>query len=203
MKRRRERASYECEVIRSILDTALICNVAFVADSGHPVVLPTIHGRIDDTLYVHGSVVSHMLRTIGAGAECCVNATVVDGLVLARSAFHHTMNYRSVVVYGTPRVVTDDDEKVEGMRAMSERITPGRWDDVRAPSSKELAQTMVLALPLDEASAKVRTGPPADDDDDLATATCWAGVLPLHLARGAPVADDPTGDAPLPAYLTP
>jgi nitroimidazol reductase NimA-like FMN-containing flavoprotein (pyridoxamine 5'-phosphate oxidase superfamily) len=202
VKRRAQRGVYDASVVHAILDEALICHVAHVVDDS-PVVLPTIHGRIDESLYLHGSAASRMLRTLAGGAECCATATVIDGLVLARSAFHHSMNYRSVVVFGTAALVDDDEEKVAAMRAMSERLVPGRWDDVRPPAPAELAQTKVLRMPLHEASAKVRTGPPIEDDEDMASPT-WAGVLPLHVVAAEPVAD-PAGPAGarVPAYLTP
>ncbi len=201
VKRRAQRAVYDAAAVHAILDAALICHVAHIIDRS-PVVLPTIHGRIDDSLYLHGSVASRMLRTLTSGTECCATATVIDGLVLARSAFHHSMNYRSVVVFGTAVLVEDDDEKVAAMRAMTERIVPGRWDEVRPPSPAELAQTKVLRLALHESSAKVRTGPPIDDEDDLAS-EAWAGVLPLQVVAGNPLPDDsmPT-DVAVPGYLT-
>ena len=203
VKRRRERAVYERDAVNAIVDEALICHIAFVSEEGHPVVLPTIHARIDDTLYVHGSVASHMLRTLGRGGECCVNLTIIDGLVLARSAFHQSMNYRSVVVYATPRIVDSEEETLAAMRSMNERLVPGRWDDLRPPSAQELAQTTVIALPLDEASAKVREGAPRDLDEDVAESAAWAGVLPYRIVTGEPVADAPTvaRGAPVPDYL--
>ena len=187
--------------MHAILDEALICHVAYVAAEGHPVVLPTIHGRIDDRLFLHGSVASAMLRALRPGVECCVAATVIDGLVLARSAFHHSMNYRSVVVFGTATEVDDDDEKIAAMRAMTERLMPGRWADARPPAPRELAQTTVLTMPITEASAKIRTGPPIDDAEDLELPV-WAGVLPLRVERGVP---EPDPDLPagrtVPPYL--
>src|SRR3954470_2971783 len=191
VRRRAQRGVYDPASVHAILDEALICHVAHMVD-GSPVVLPTIHGRIEDRLYVHGSAASRMLRTLANGIECCVTATVVDGLVLARSAFHHSMNYRSVVVFGTATLVEDDDEKVAAMRAMSERLLQGRWDDVRPPSRAELRQTKVLRMPLQEASAKVRTGPPIDDDEDMSADT-WAGVLPVQMVTGEPLADPALG----------
>jgi nitroimidazol reductase NimA-like FMN-containing flavoprotein (pyridoxamine 5'-phosphate oxidase superfamily) len=195
------RGAYDPAVIHAILDEGLVCHVGFVAD-GQPFVIPTIHGRVGDTLYVHGSAASRMLRALAGGIPVCVTVTIVDGLVLARSAFHHSMNYRSAVVLGTATSVTDPAERDQALRAITDHVVPGRWDAVRPPNEKELAATAVLRLPIAEASAKVRTGPPVDDDEDYALPV-WAGVLPLVLGAHAPVADPrlPPGLAP-PEHVT-
>jgi nitroimidazol reductase NimA-like FMN-containing flavoprotein (pyridoxamine 5'-phosphate oxidase superfamily) len=183
-----ERAVYERDTIKEILDEALFCHVAVVAD-GSPRVIPTIHARSGDTLLIHGSNASRTLRALRDGAEVCVVVTLLDGLVLARSAFNHSMNYRSVVVYGTAREVTDPDEKWEAQLTLVDRIVPGRSSEARMPNEKELKQTTILAIPLDEASAKVRTGAPKDDEEDYAL-NVWAGEIPLRLVPQPPI-DDP------------
>jgi nitroimidazol reductase NimA-like FMN-containing flavoprotein (pyridoxamine 5'-phosphate oxidase superfamily) len=188
LKRLPKRGEYDRERVYAILDEAFICHVGFVVD-GRPVVIPTGYGRLKDTLYIHGSAASRMLRTLSEGIEVCVTVTLIDGLVLARSAFHHSFNYRSVVVFGRARVVTDEAEKMTALRAFTEHVIPQRWDDVREPNESEMKATTVLALPLVEASAKIRTGPPIDDDEDHALPV-WAGVLPLRLATGEPVDDE-------------
>ena len=162
LKRLPKRGEYDRERVYAILDEAFICHVGFVVD-GRPVVIPTGYGRMKDVLYIHGSAASRMLRTLSEGIEVCVTVTLIDGLVLARSAFHHSFNYRSVVVFGKARVVTDAAEKMAALRAFTEHVIPKRWDDVREPNESELKATLVLALPLVEASAKIRTGPPIDD----------------------------------------
>ena len=187
VRRRAQRGRYDRETVHAILDEGLVCHLAFAPD-GQPCVLPTAYARAGDTLYLHGSPANRMLRHLAGGLPVCVAVTLLDGVVLARSAFHHSMNYRSVVVFGTARVVTEAGEKARAMRALVEHVAPGRSRDARAASAAELAQTLVLALPLDEASAKVRSGPPIDAEEDLGFA-CWAGVVPLRLAPGAPVAD--------------
>lgn len=178
------RGSYDRELIHSILDQGMVCHVGFVVD-GRPVVIPTLHVRLGDRLYFHGSPGSRMLKAMAGGIDVCVTVTLVDGLVLARSAFHHSINYRSAVVFGTARVVDDPDEKTHALHALTEHLVAGRWQDVRVPSPGELKATMVLSLAIDEASAKVRTGPPIDDEEDLAI-PCWAGVIPLAMMAGAP-----------------
>jgi len=188
VKRLPQRSRYDAEVVHGILDEALVCHVGFVID-GEPVVLPTIHARHGDQLYLHGSPASRMLRTLQRQVDVCVTVTLVDGLVLARSAFHHSMNYRSVVVFGRASAVTDRVEKMAAFRALVEHVNPGRWDHVRPPNEKELRSTLVLALALGEASAKVRTGPPIDDEADYALPV-WAGELPVRTMPGAPI-DDP------------
>jgi uncharacterized protein len=186
VKRLPDRASYDRETANAILDEALICHVGFGME-GQPFVIPTIHARIGGTLYLHGSAASRMLRE-GRTLPVCVTVTLLDGLVMARSAFHHSMNYRSVVVLAQAREVTDAEEKVAALRAIVEHVAAGRWDEVRWPTELELKGTTVLALPIDEASAKIRTGPPKDDEEDYALDT-WAGVIPLRMVAGEPIAD--------------
>jgi nitroimidazol reductase NimA-like FMN-containing flavoprotein (pyridoxamine 5'-phosphate oxidase superfamily) len=186
VRRQRQRGVYDATTIEAVLDEALICHVGAVVD-GSPVVLPTVHARRGRTLYLHGAPANALLRA-GDGAEVCVTATLVDGLVLARSAFHHSVNYRSVVLYGTARMVTEPDEKEAALEAFTERLLPGRWAEVRWPTPKELKATSVLTLPIEEGSAKVRSGPPIDDEPDYAL-DVWAGVVPLSLTRGEPVPD--------------
>ncbi|MDA2978545.1 MAG: pyridoxamine 5'-phosphate oxidase family protein [Actinomycetota bacterium] len=184
VKRLPERGAYDTELIHSILDESLICHVGFNTDSG-PVVIPTIHARVGNTLYLHGSPASRMLRST-PGQEICVTVTIVDGIVAARSAFHHSMNYRSVVVFGVPRVVDDVEERAIGFEAVTEHVIPGRWDEARRPNDKEDRGTKLLALELDEASAKTRSGPPGDDDDDMEL-DIWAGVIPIAVTAGDPI----------------
>ena len=188
VRRRPERGRHEREVVYAILDEGLVCHVGFTADQG-PVVIPTTYARDGDFLYLHGSPASRMLRNLAAGVDCCVTVTLLDGLVLARSAFHHSMNYRSVVVLGTAVAVEDASEKLRALEAFVEHIVPGRTAGTRGPSVKELARTLVLRLPLEEASAKLRVGPPSDDEEDLAL-DHWAGVVPLSLTAGEAI-DDP------------
>jgi nitroimidazol reductase NimA-like FMN-containing flavoprotein (pyridoxamine 5'-phosphate oxidase superfamily) len=201
VKRLPKRGVYDRAAIHKILDEAFLCHVGFVVD-GQPYVIPTGYARVGDTLYIHGSAASRMLRTLSGGVAVSVTMTLLDGLVLARSAFHHSMNYRSVVVFGTATPVEDDAGKLQALRAFTEHVTPGRWAEVRGPSEQELKATLVLALPLSEASAKVRTGPPIDDEEDYRLPV-WAGVLPLQLTPRAPIADPrlPAGIA-VPDYLT-
>ena len=196
-----KRGDYSEATIHSILDAGFLCHVGFVAD-GQPFVIPTSYGRSGDTLYIHGSAASRMLRTLASGVEVCVTVTLVDGLVLARSAFHHSMNYRSVVLFGTATLVESPEEKTAALRAISEQIVPGRWDDVRWPTEQELKATKVLALPISEASAKVRTGPPLDDEEDYAMKV-WAGILPFRVQPQAPLPDPRlNGESQeVPAYL--
>lgn len=198
VKRLAKRGHYDAETIHAILDEALICHVGFVVD-GAPVVIPTIHWRDGDTLYVHGSAASRMLRSLRDGVQACVTVTLLDGLVLARSAFHHSMNYRSAVIFGTARPVTKDAEKRRALDALVEHVVRGRKAEVRRPSEPELKQTLVLALPIDEASAKIRTGGAVDDEEDY-TLPVWAGVIPARLTFGDPIRDD-RSDAALPRYL--
>ncbi|HUP48553.1 MAG TPA: pyridoxamine 5'-phosphate oxidase family protein [Thermoanaerobaculia bacterium] len=192
------RASYDSETIHAILDEALLCHAGFVVD-GAPVVIPTIHTRIGQTLVFHGSAASRMLRTLRDGVEACVTVTILDGLVLARSAFHHSMNSRSVVVFGTAREVTDRQEKLRALEALVEHVVPGRAADARPPTEEELRATLVLALPITEASAKVRSGGPVDEEEDYAL-PIWAGVLPMRLIPGEPLADE-RGGVGVPDYV--
>jgi uncharacterized protein len=204
--RRPTRGDYSQETIHAILDAAFVCHAGFVVD-GQPYVIPTGYGRGGDTLYLHGSAASRMLRTLAEGVDVCVTVTLVDGIVLARSAFHHSMNYRSVVVLGKARLIEDAAEKTEALRVISEHIIRGRWEDVRKPTAQELKATAVLALPIEEASAKVRTGPPLDDEEDYAL-DVWAGVLPLMVQAGDPVPDPRLGEGlargvrETPSYVT-
>lgn len=182
-----KRGDYSRKTIYGILDAAFLCHVGFVVE-GQPYVIPTGYGRSGNTLYLHGSAASRMLRTLAGGVDVCVTVTVLDGIVLARSAFHHSMNYRSVVILGKASLVESDEEKTAALHAISENIMRGRWDDVRKPTSQELKATAVLGLPIEEASAKIRTGPPLDDEEDYALPV-WSGVLPMALKAGEPLAD--------------
>jgi uncharacterized protein len=194
VRRLGDRGRYDRETIHAILDEALVCHVGFVID-GAPVVIPTIHWREGDWLYFHGSAASRMLRSLKNGVEACVTVTLIDGLVLARSAFHHSMNYRSVVAFGTARVV-EGDEKLRALDVLVDHVVRGRSKEMRPHKEIELKQTLVLALPLEEASAKIRTGGPVDDEEDYAL-PIWAGVVPLKLTPGEPIADrDVTADVP-------
>ena len=183
-RRHRERGRREREELYAVLDEALICHLGVLAD-GAPVVLPTCYGRHGDTLYLHGSSGAWSLRN-GAGAPVCVTVTLLDGLVYARSVFTHSANYRSAVAHGTARLVTDAAEKLTALEAIVEHTTPGSWQHARQPTGKELAATSVIALDLDEASLKVRSGPPGDEESDVAEGTAWAGVLPVHTTFGEP-----------------
>lgn len=187
LKRIPKRANYECETVYQILDEGLVCHVGFVVD-GQPFVIPTAYGRVEDKLYIHGSPASRMLRSLQEGIPVCITVTLIDGLVLARSAFHHSMNYRSVVVFGTASVVSNPEEKLEALHAFTEHVVRGRWEEVRQPSRSELTGTLVLSLPLVEASAKVRTGPPSDDEADYSIPV-WAGEIPLRVVADAPIDD--------------
>jgi nitroimidazol reductase NimA-like FMN-containing flavoprotein (pyridoxamine 5'-phosphate oxidase superfamily) len=184
-----KRASYDRATVEAILDEGLICHLAFAHDD-HPFCIPTIHARVGDTIYVHGSAAARWTRSLGGGcAPACLTVTHVDGIVLARSAFHHSMNFRSAMVVGPLRAVEFPDEKMEALHAFTERLMPGRWAEVRRPNRKELKATSVLAMRLEEASAKVRTGPPVDDEEDYGLGV-WAGVLPVSTVIGEPE-DDP------------
>jgi nitroimidazol reductase NimA-like FMN-containing flavoprotein (pyridoxamine 5'-phosphate oxidase superfamily) len=186
LHRRRQRGRAERDDLYAVLDAALICHIGVVAD-GAPRVLPTAHGRDGDTLYLHGSS-ANATYWAADGQEVCVTVTILDGLVCARSIFNHSMNYRSAMIYGTARLVNDEDEHLEALKVISEHLVPGQWDYARRPTKKELAATSVLALSLDEASVKVRTGPPGDDEEDYASDT-WAGVVPVSLVFGEPEPD--------------
>ena len=188
IKRIPKRGQYEREIVYQILDEGLVCQIGFVVDN-QPYVIPTAYGRVGEKLYIHGSPASRMLRTLKESINVCITVTLVDGLVLARSAFHHSMNYRSVVVFGKASVVQDAEEKLEALYAFCEHVVPGRWESVRQPSPHELAGTLVLSVPLLEVSAKVRTGPPIDDEADY-DLPVWAGEIPLRLVAAAPI-DDP------------
>src|SRR6266852_506816 len=194
-----QRAVYDRDTVYQILDEGFICHVGFAVE-GQPYVIPTSYARKNDLLYVHGSAASRMLRHAGSGVPVCVTVTLLDGLVLARSIFNHSMNYRSVVVLGTAVAVEDSPEKLAALRALSEHILPGRWDEARQPNERELKATLVMRLPITEFSAKVRQGPPVDDEEDYAFPT-WAGVVPLKMVAGAPI-NDPRLDAgrEVPAY---
>jgi hypothetical protein len=186
LRRHRERGHTEREDLYAILDAGLICHLGVVID-GAPRVLPTGYGRLEDTLYLHGSSANSTFMA-GAGHEVCVTVTHLDGLVCARAVFNHSMNYRSAMVYGTSRLVTDSDERMLALRTITEHLTPGQWSYARLPTSKEMAATSVLALPLREASVKIRTGDPSDEPEDYAM-DVWAGVVPVTVAFGEPVAD--------------
>ncbi len=192
LKRLPKRGHFDRHTIYPILDEAFICHVGFAIE-GQPYVIPTGFARIDDDLYIHGSAASRMLRNLASGIDVCVTVTLIDGLVLARSAFHHSMNYRSVVILGKAELVTDFDDKNRALEAFTEHIIPGRWAEVRWPTELELKATSVLKLPIDEASAKIRTGGPIDDDEDY-TMNVWAGVIPLSLHAAAPINDEKLTD---------
>ncbi len=187
VKRIPKRGHYDRETIDAILDEAIICHVGFVVE-GQPYVIPTGFARVDDVIYIHGSAASRMLRELSKGVEVCVSVTLLDGLVLARSAFHHSMNYRSVVILGKAELVTDETEKMTALEALTDHFVPKRWKDVRPPTTLEMKATSVLKLPLTEASAKIRTGPPVDDEADNAL-DVWAGVIPITLQKGEPIKD--------------
>jgi nitroimidazol reductase NimA-like FMN-containing flavoprotein (pyridoxamine 5'-phosphate oxidase superfamily) len=197
--REANRAVYDREAIYKILDEGFVCHVGFAAE-GQPFVIPTMFARVGDFIYFHGSAASRMLRGSSAGLPVCITVTLADGLVLARSVFNHSMNYRSVVALGQATVIDDPAEKLGALRAMTEKLIPGRWDDARQPSEKELKATSILRLPLTEVSAKVRTGDVEDDAEDYALSV-WAGVIPLRLVAGAPLRDGRCDPAiPTPAY---
>jgi uncharacterized protein len=200
LHRRPNRASYDRVVVEAILDEAFLCHVGFAVD-GQPYVIPTIHARVGDCVYIHGSAASRMLRSVREGIPVCVTVTILDGLVLARSAFKHSVNYRSVMILGTATEVLDRTEKNDALKAIVEHVVPKRWDDVRWPNEQELKATSVLRLPLEEVSAKIRTGPPLDDEEDYQV-PCWAGELPLRLVPRNPIADPKLNPAtPLPQYV--
>jgi nitroimidazol reductase NimA-like FMN-containing flavoprotein (pyridoxamine 5'-phosphate oxidase superfamily) len=199
--READRGVYDREAVYKILDEGFICHVGFNVD-GQPFVIPTSYGRAGDNLYIHGSAASRMLRNLDSAIPVCVTVTLLDGLVLARSIFNHSMNYRSVVILGTALVVQDPAEKLEALRSLSEHILPGRWAESRHPNERELKATNALRLPITEFSAKVRQGPPIDDEEDYPFRT-WAGVIPLQMVAGAPVADARCpSEIPAPAYVT-
>jgi uncharacterized protein len=185
--REAHRGVYDRETVYRILDEGFLCHAGFVVN-GQPFVIPTSYGRQDASLYIHGSAASRMLRQMKDGVPVCITVTLLDGLVLARSVFNHSMNYRSVVILGKATLVDDPQEKLAALRILSEHILPGRWDDARQPNERELKQTSVLRVPIEEFSAKVRTGPPIDDEEDYAFPT-WAGVVPLEMVAGEPIDD--------------
>jgi nitroimidazol reductase NimA-like FMN-containing flavoprotein (pyridoxamine 5'-phosphate oxidase superfamily) len=188
VRRLPKRAVYDKAQIYSILDEGFVCHLGFVLD-GQPYVIPTGYARIEDAIYLHGSAASRMIRTAAERLDVCVTVTLVDGFVLARSAFHHSMNYRSVVVPGKARLVTERDEKWKALQGFTNHIVPGRWEEARQPNEQELKGTSVLVLPIEEASAKVRTGGPIDDEEDYALPV-WAGVVPLRTSLGEPIKDE-------------
>lgn len=200
LRRIPKRGHFDRETIYAILDEAFICHVGFaVADQ--PYVIPTGFARVGDELFIHGSAASRMLRNLSAGVDVCVTVTILDGLVLARSAFHHSMNYRSVVILGKAKLVDDEKEKDAALIALSEHIIRGRWKEVRPPTTLEMKATTVLSLPIDEASAKIRTGDPVDDDEDY-DLDVWAGVLPFHTVTGDPISDVKLKDGiEIPSYV--
>ncbi|MDQ6811497.1 MAG: pyridoxamine 5'-phosphate oxidase family protein [Actinomycetota bacterium] len=202
LRRKRERGSHERSVIDSILDEALIAHLGIVEQDGQPFVIPTLHARCGDIVYVHGSSASRTLRALTSGAPVCLTVSLLDGLVLARSAMHHSANYRSVMLIGQASSVDEPEQKLAAFKAIVEHIVPGRWQDVRPPTAKEMKATAVLAIPIERASAKVRTGPPLDDEEDYAL-RAWAGVVPLLSRAGAPEPDPrlPAGISP-PAYAS-
>jgi hypothetical protein len=200
VRRLPKRGAYDKAAIYQIVDEALICHVGFV-EEGHPFVLPTIHARLDDTLILHGAKASRMLKHIEAGHPVCVTVTLVDGLVLARSVFHHSINYRSAVLFGTGSVIEDEAEKRRALEAVTEHIMPGRWADARQPNPQELKATTVVKIPIESASAKIRVGPPGDEEEDYAL-PIWAGVLPIVQQTLPPIADPSLADGiPLPDYV--
>jgi nitroimidazol reductase NimA-like FMN-containing flavoprotein (pyridoxamine 5'-phosphate oxidase superfamily) len=201
VKRLPKRAAYDRATINAILDTALVCHVGFTLD-GQPYVIPTLHVRIGETLYIHGSAASRMLGTAAAGIPICITVTHIDGLVLARSAFHHSVNYRSTVILGTATLVTDEASKLAAMRGLIEHVAPGRWDHIRQPNSKELSVTSVLSIPITEASAKVRSGQAVDDEADYGL-PIWAGEIPLAISTLAAIADPRLGTTlSIPRHVT-
>jgi hypothetical protein len=193
-----QRAVYDRDAVNQILDEGFLCHVGFVVD-GQPYVIPTSYGRAGNVLYIHGSAASRMLRSLDQGIPVCITVTLLDGLVLARSVFNHSMNYRSVVILGTATLVEEPKEKIAALRALSEHILPHRWDDSRQPNERELKATSVLRIPIEEFSAKVRVGPSIDDEPDYTYPT-WAGVIPLEMRSGAPIRDERCSRE-LPEYL--
>jgi hypothetical protein len=201
VRRKPARGSYDREVVHGILDEALHCHVGFV-DGGVPFVMPTIHARVGEHLYLHGSRASRMLKVLAEGAQCCVTVSLIDGIVLARSTIHHSLNYRSVVILGSGERVTDDEEKLQAFEAVVEHVVPGRTDEARAADAADLNGTEIVRLDLNEVSAKVRTGPPLDERGDM-DFPVWAGELPVRMVAGEPVtAPDMQVDVPVPGYVT-
>jgi nitroimidazol reductase NimA-like FMN-containing flavoprotein (pyridoxamine 5'-phosphate oxidase superfamily) len=200
LRRIPDRGSYDRETVHGIIDEARICHVGFTVE-GQPFVIPTIHARMGDHIVLHGAKASRLLKHAEAGHPLCITMTLLDGLVLARSVFHHSMNYRSVVLFGKGVPITEDEQKMAALERISEHLLPGRWEDARQPTEKEMNATRMVAVPIDEATAKVRQGPPGDDEEDYALPV-WAGVLPYALVAGSPIADPGRHrDEPLPGYL--
>lgn len=188
LKRLPKRGNFDRETVYQILDEAFVCHVGFTVEN-QPFVIPTAYGRKDDVLYIHGSAASRMMKNLAMEIDICVTVTILDGLVLARSAFHHSVNYRSVVIFGKAELVTENSEKFEALRIFTEHIIPNRWNEIREPNAKELKATTVLRLPITEASAKMRFGNPIDDDEDMSL-NIWAGVIPIELTAQSPISDD-------------
>lgn len=201
IKRLPKRGNFERETIYKILDEAFVCHVGFTIDE-QPFVIPTGYARVGDSLIIHGSSASRMMRALSWEKEICVTVTLVDGIVLARSAFHHSMNYRSVVVFGKAKLIENKEEKLKALEALTEHIVPQRWREVRPPNESELKATTVLSLSIEEASAKIRAGSPVDDQADY-DLDVWAGVIPLKIAAGEPITDEKSnGEVSIPAYIT-
>lgn len=200
VKRVPNRGSYDKESVYAVVDAALICHVGMVIDN-RPIVIPTIHARQGDNILIHGASTSRMMNYIAEGNQLCVTVTHLDGLVLARSVFHHSMNYRSAVLYGAGEMIEDSAEKMEALRIFTEKLIPGRWDDARQPNPTESKATKIVRIPIDLASAKIRVGPPGDDDEDYGL-DVWAGVLPMRTVFGDLVPDDRLKDGvPVPDYI--
>jgi nitroimidazol reductase NimA-like FMN-containing flavoprotein (pyridoxamine 5'-phosphate oxidase superfamily) len=200
VRRLAKRGKYDRETIYKILDEASLCHVSFCLED-QPFIIPTLFARVGDSIYLHGSHISRMLRTLGEGVSLSLAVTLTDGLVLARSAFHHSMNYRSAVVFGRGTLVDDENEKISALQAISEQLVPGRWDDCRPPNAKELSVTAVVRIEIEEASAKIREGMPVDDREDYALPV-WAGIVPVRQSYGEPVSDEVLPEAiDVPAYL--
>ena len=201
VRRIAKRGKYDKETIYQILDASFLCHLGFTVED-QPFVIPTLFARVDDVIYVHGSQVSRMLKTLSNGAKICLTVTLTDGIVLARSAFHHSMNYRSAVVFGTGKLVEDETEKLRALKAISDNILPERWEDCRQPNQKELNVTSVIRVEIEDASAKIREGMPVDDQEDYEL-PIWAGILPITQTFGAPVADEQLPkEIKIPDYLT-
>jgi nitroimidazol reductase NimA-like FMN-containing flavoprotein (pyridoxamine 5'-phosphate oxidase superfamily) len=195
-----KRGDYSEATIHGILDEGIFCHVSYV-EHGSPMTIPTGYGRIGNKIYLHGSVGSHFMRALSDGREVCFSVSLIDGLVLARSAFHHSVNYRSVVVFGQGTLVTDHDERWSALKAITEQFVPNRWDSVRQPTKSEMQKTMIVSFLIDEASAKTRSGDPSDDEEDYSL-PIWAGVLPLKLQALAPIPDPRlTQELPIPAHV--
>lgn len=200
VRRIAKRGKYDKATIYDILDQSFLCHISFVLD-GQPFIIPTLYARVDDAIYIHGSHISRMLKHLQTGEKICLSVTHVDGIVLARSAFHHSMNYRSAVIFGTGKLVESDEEKNLALKAISDNILRERWEDVRQPNQKELNVTSVIKIEIEEASAKIREGMPIDDDADYAL-PIWAGILPIDKGFGQPIADEKLAEEiKLPTYL--